>query len=352
MTIETYKKWFTETPSHKQTSRYATIFIMRMAESECIFRTDGEINIELTKAGLLRDDLSGEFTRVFMSKRKGIAPERRTGRALLRKYNLLNKNTDGKECMINENMCGKCIDCYLYGSAVGNETSLSSHVISDEGFDILPSTLTTTIHTFNALYESGTMRSGETGKQSQSIQKDQVIRSGTIFLDIETIKDVTSNEFLYVLANILRTKRYGAQSSRLGKMNNFIVGIVLSNCELISNLEWVKCAYDYLCSKLSVPNGKCPEFPINPSILKEVAKNSMNDLLKNIHGEKQVLNEKEVLEIINEVDLIYNDAAKVEAFLKDIDAKNEIRAFKKEDKKKTKKDKTDRSKDSEEAEDA
>lgn len=313
MTIENYNEKFVDQPTDERTGKYATIFLLRKAECECIFQTDGSINNELTHAGIVRKDLPGEYYRVFLSKRKQIAPERRSGRELLRKYDVAHG------CEINKAMCGKCIDCHLYGTAVGNNISFKSRVVSDESFSILPYNDVTVEHTFNALFENGTMVDSVTGKHSQSINSDEVVKTGTLFLDMETISDVTMDEFLYIFANVLRTRRYGAMSSRLGKMTNIIVDVAFSNCELFSNLEWTQKTYDILCVKLGISEEEVPTFPLDPNDVMECAKKAMLEGIKSINGEVLLLKEDETKEIINQISDIYSNDKKLSDLLTRID---------------------------------
>jgi len=316
MTIESFSEHFVSVPTNVKMAKYVTIFLLRHADSECIFRTDKMINNELTHAGIIRKDLPSEYYRVFLSKRKQIAPERRTGRELLRQHGFLNKRDKDEPCEINKAMCGKCIDCTLYGSAVGAD-SRKSHVVSDESFSLLPYNVVTTEHTFNALYENGTMM--DDGTHSQSIQSDEVVKMGTIFLDMETITDVTMDEFLYILGNIIRTKRYGAMSSRLGKMTNTILGIAFSNCELFSNLEFTQQTYDILCDVLKIPEGDTPAFPLDPSVVRTCAKKTIENEIKNMTGTVVLLNQQDMGSIMDQASDIYGDEPKIKDLLKRID---------------------------------
>ncbi len=54
-------------------------------------------------------------------------------------------------------------------------------------------------------------------------------------LDVVTLKDMTADELRYVLGNILLTSRYGAVSSRVGRMDNQILGIFGGIAELPSS---------------------------------------------------------------------------------------------------------------------
>ena len=103
--------------------RYVSLLIIRKTESETIFRTEGSgegLVKEIVVAGINNDK---PMRRVVISKRKQTAVERRTGRELLREHDLLKKAVVNKVeqlCALNTNApCGKCIDCMLYGFAVG-----------------------------------------------------------------------------------------------------------------------------------------------------------------------------------------------------------------------------------------
>jgi CRISPR-associated protein Csc2 len=64
------------------------------------------------------------------------------------------------------------------------------------------------------------------------------------FPAIITIKDPTEAGFLYVLNNVLRTSRYGAQTTRTGTVENHLVGVVFANGEIFSNLKFTQALYD------------------------------------------------------------------------------------------------------------
>ena len=57
---------------------------------------------------------------------------------------------------------------------------------------------------------------------------------------------MTLAELQYVVGNVMRSSRYGAISSRLGKVTNEIVAVAFSDCELFSNLELTQAVYDKL----------------------------------------------------------------------------------------------------------
>src|SRR5258708_28555579 len=115
-------------PRYRQ-NRFVQIVVLRETKSHAIFTTEGQtLDVERLQAGLSNRT---QIDRVVMYKRKQIAPERRTGKALLRDLGLLEsqnvvadrkkaKNSKQKapsECQIMGGSCGVCPDCILYGYA-------------------------------------------------------------------------------------------------------------------------------------------------------------------------------------------------------------------------------------------
>jgi CRISPR-associated protein Csc2 len=255
MTIEQLKPYLAETYENFPQGRTIGLVVLRTTHSETIFRTEGSgepMCSEFVQAGANNTDI---IPRLVMTKRKQVAPERRKGREFLRSNNLLYTVKDkGKEftCSLNTNHpCGMCIDCFLYGFAVGKgeeSGSQKSRVFTEDAFSILPSTETIGDRTINALFENGTMRD-ENGKASTALNTSEYIKPGVHFLDIVTLKDLTADELRYAMGNILLTTRYGAVSSRVGRMENQILAVFGGIAELPSSLELVQGVYDYLTDK-------------------------------------------------------------------------------------------------------
>ncbi len=86
----------------------------------------------------------------------------------------------------------------------------------------------------------------EDGKMKTSLGEQDYVLPQVYFPSVVTIKDPTEAEFIYVLNNILRTRRYGAQNTRTGTVENIITGIVFADGEIFSNLELTQAMYDYL----------------------------------------------------------------------------------------------------------
>src|SRR6266566_6646619 len=296
--------------------RYVSLLIIRKTESETIFRTEG------SGEGLVKETVIAGVTdtkpirRVVISKRKQTAVERRTGREILREYDLLKKDTKGQVCALNTNApCGKCIDCMLYGYAVGGGGAQKSRVMTDDAYSIGPVAQVTGKRTFNATFDNGTMRNPITGAASTSINEDEYVLPETHFLDIETLKDVTAGELQYVIGNILRSSRYGAISSRLGRVQNSLAAIIFSDTELFSNLELTQAVYDILLGDQDEL-----DFPLNDKEAHKAVEDATNALLNRLVSRTPVVVRGESLQsILNETITLYRDTESVKAFLQEIE---------------------------------
>jgi CRISPR-associated protein Csc2 len=296
--------------------RYVSLFVIRKTESETIFRTEGSgegLVKETVIAGL---NNSQRIRRVVISKRKQTAVERRVGRETLREHNLLKPDSKGQICALNTNApCGKCIDCMLYGYAVGGGGAQKSRVMTDDAYSIAPASQVTGRRTFNATFDNGTMRNPITGKPSASINEDEYVLPETHFLDIETLKDVTIGELQLVIGNILRSSRYGAISSRLGKVRNTLVGIVFSDTELFSNLELTQAVYDVLLGDKDEL-----DFPLFDRDVLQAVQDTTGVLLQRLVSRTPVVVYGEALQqILDETIALYRDSENVKSFLEEIE---------------------------------
>lgn len=308
--------------------KYVNIILIRKTESETIFRTEGSgerLSREYVAAGQVD---ARKIYRSVITKRKQTAVERRTGRADSRHAGVPGAN----ECALNTNKpCGRCIDCWLYGYAVGKSEAgaerigtQKSRVITEDAFSILSANQVIGTRTFTGTFEDGTMRNPETKEPSRSIQIDEeYIKPETHYLDIETLRDVTRSEVLYVLGNILRSTRYGAISSKTGRIKNTIVGIVFSDVEIFSTLELTQAVHDSLMTKAKKDAAATdiePElpFPLDDEAVYKAVNEATAELLKKVIGREPValtLEETNALE--QEVRTLYRQP---EEFLKQLEA--------------------------------
>ena len=317
--LDSYTDFMVKQYENFPQSRYLTLIVLRKAESEMIFRTEG------SGEGLARDSVHAGLedrdviSRITISKRKQTAVERRTGRELLRQHNLLFYANGLKEeeeniCALNRNKpCARCADCMIYGYAVGGGGAQKSRVITDDAFSILSYQTVTAKRTFNALYDNNTMRDPVSGGASASIQEDEYVKPETLFIDMQTLKDLTADEIRYVIANVLRSRRYGAISSRLGKMRNTIVGAIFSDCEIFSNLELTQRVYDRLGS-----DGR--QFPLDENRVKSEVTGAVADLTSEVIGNLKPVVNTELTELISEIRQTFTSPTEVKGLLESITA--------------------------------
>ncbi len=316
--IDRYSSHLPASYSNSPQGRFVSLLLVRKVESEAIFRTEGSgepLNREFVFAGRAsRDQQNSIIPRIVISKRKQTAVERRTGRELLRRFDLL-KGKNERVCSLNTNTpCEWCVDCMLYGYAAGGGGSQRSRVITDDAFSLHSADVITGQRQFNALFDNSTMYDPESGKRSTSINTDEYIRPESLFIDIETLKDVTPDELRYVLGNLFRSVRYGAISSRIGKLENILAGVVFSDCELFSNLELTQAVYDVL------GDGKDLDFPLHQSQVERAVRLVTGVLLRDLPGRHVALSEEEVGELRREIVALYSDEAALETMLRQMTA--------------------------------
>ncbi len=309
--FENYKQYLLAEYSNLPKGYYTSLFIIRKTESETIFRTEGsgeELVKETVSAGLVD---TTPIRRIVISKRKQTAVERRKGREFLHKHELLKRNDKGEICMLNTNApCEKCVDCYLYGFAAGGNGAQKSRVFTDDAYSLGSAAQIAAKRTFNATFDNGTMRNPETGVASRSINKDEYVRPQAHFLDIETLKDVTLTELYYVIGNIMRSDRYGAISSRIGKVKNEIIAVAFSDCELFSNLELTQQVYD----QLKPEDEDELSFPLEDQVVKETMLSAIERLLVGTFSQKPMMltGEQLVAEMSGVAKLYYEQKGLVE----------------------------------------
>ncbi len=225
--------------------KYVHFVVLRETNSFPLFQTDQELNFAQVSAGLKTNEI---ISRIVVFKRKQTTPERLTGRELLRRYHLTtDEESDDKEryCEYNsERFCKHCPDCIYYGFAIGQEGSERSKVLVDSAFSLSNYDESHQSLTFNAPYEHGTM--SKNGATRSSFGEQDHVLPQVFFPSIVTVRDPTEAEFIYVFNNILRTKRYGAQITRTGTLENHIVAVVFTDGEICSNLKLTQKLYDQL----------------------------------------------------------------------------------------------------------
>ena len=303
MSIETLAPFLATTYENFPKGRFIGLIVLRTTQSETIFSTEGTgepMCREFVQAGINTDPRIIE--RLVMTKRKQIAPERRRGREFLRAYDLL--YTSRKEesiCSLNTNApCEMCVDCFLYGFAAGGGGAQKSRIWTEDAFSLLPANDLLGDRTLNGVYENGTMRlrraDDDKDKASTSLNTSEYIKPGVHFLDVVTLKDITADEFRYVLGNILLTSRYGAVSSRVGRMENQILGVFGGIAELPSSLELVQSIHDVMST-----HEELLEHPLNKDTLINHVQ-TVIEAWKSRRGISVKLSEDELQALIADVD--------------------------------------------------
>ncbi len=235
-------KFFHSEIPYKPMGKYVHFLTLRVTESYPLFQTDGELNKARVSAGIQSKEA---ISRLTMFKRKQSTPERLVGRELLRNYGLMT----AEECEYNVSFAMNNPDCIIYGFAIGDSGSEKSKVVVDTAFSITPFDNAHETFTLNAPYENGTMASkgegsSKPGEITSRINQQDHIKPQVFFPSIVTLKDPTEAGFLYVFNNILRTRHYGAQTTRTGRLRNELIGVVFADGEITSNLRWTQAIYD------------------------------------------------------------------------------------------------------------
>lgn len=240
-------KFFHSAIPYKPMGKYVHFLTIRVTESYPLFQTDGELNKARVRAGIKKEN-NFPISRLSMFKRKQSTPERLVGRELLRNYGII-KNPE--DCEYNVKFAMDNPDCIIYGFAIGEFGSEKSKVVVDTAYSITSFDNSHETFTLNAPYENGTMASkGESGSKigeiTSRINQQDHIRPQVFFPSIVTLKDPTEAGFLYVFNNLLRTRHYGAQTTRTGRVRNGLLGVIFADGEIVSNLRWTQAIYDLI----------------------------------------------------------------------------------------------------------
>jgi CRISPR-associated protein Csc2 len=295
-------KFFHEEIPAKPMGKYAHFITVRVTESYPLFQTDGELNKARVSAGI-KDKT--QISRLAMFKRKQSTPERLTGRELLRNY----KIGDWEKCDYNVDFSKTTPDCILYGFAIGDSGSEKSKVVVDTAYSITPFDDSHLNFTLNAPFESGTM--SRQGEVTSRINSQDHILPQVFFPSIVTLKDPTETGFIYVFNNILRTRHYGAQTTRTGRVRNELIGVIFADGEIVSNLRWTQKIYDLMNSagKINPPD------PLNEDDVLTHANRAISELM-----DGECISHRDFLcesfnSLLAEVKSISSDETKLQAML-------------------------------------
>lgn len=314
---------------YKPMGKYVHFLTIRITESYPLFQTDGELNKARVRAGV-KDKTT--ISRLSMFKRKQSTPERLVGRELLRNYGLMT----AEECEYNVNFAMDNPDCIIYGFAISDSGSEKSKVVVDTAFSITAFDESHETFTLNAPYENGTMASkGENGSKpgevTSRINQQDHIRPQVFFPSIVTLKDPTEASFLYVFNNILRTRHYGAQTTRTGRVRNELIGVVFADGEISSNLRWTQAIYDQMKANNTLNS---PD-PLDEDDVFPAAKNAIEALMADEFIVHNDFIDETFAPLLNEVKTLTRSEKGIQAILQKADAEAKEYAKKHISKKKT-----------------
>jgi len=297
-------KFFHDEIPAKPMGKYAHFITIRVTESYPLFQTDGELNKARVTAGIEKKN-NNIISRLAMFKRKQSTPERLTGRELLRNY----KIGDWEKCDYNVDFSKTTPDCILYGFAIGDSGSEKSKVVVDTAYSITPFDDSHLNFTLNAPFESGTM--SREGIVTSRINSQDHILPQVFFPSIVTLKDPTETGFIYVFNNILRTRHYGAQTTRTGRVRNELIGVIFADGEIVSNLRWTQKIYDLMSAagKINPPD------PLNEDDVLTHANRAISELM-----DGECISHRDFLgesfnSLLAEVKSISSDETKLQAML-------------------------------------
>lgn len=335
--LNDFQKYFATGIPRTPTNRYASIILLRETKSYAIFTTEGgeQQDVEQVRAGLKNSE---SLTRLVMFKRKQVAPERRTGKALLRQYGnfpfgvltndrkfdsvvygaadiekakdkakgkrILKEHTD---CYLTEGLCAQCPDCLIYGyAALEGEGSRKARLMTDTCFTVRPYEVIQKQVKFNVIDEAK--------HTSGTITEYDYTTPGVFLPAVETTVDLTSDEFIYVLSNILRTNRYGKEGTRQGFVRNHVLAIGFSDVELFANLELSQAFYDaFVDAKLDLANSN-----LTLGAFQSNAEKVLNKLTSGLIGRCELIRGKDLAPILSEVKSLNQDETKLRAFLRNL----------------------------------
>jgi len=210
---------------NEPSAHYIHILLLRELQSSAIFTTNGQ-DADITTVGISVTDGLVEYSPVMMFKRKQTGSDRRKGKELQR--NLIKV----EDTMDVNKMNQESPESMLYGSAAGEEAiSVTSRVMYDTAYSIRDSSVLVEEKFQNAPGDA--FAKGAT----TAIREPDFIMPGTLFPCVVTLRDATLEELIFVLGVTKMNKRYGAATSRIGRMENHILGIYFGLEEGPANLH-------------------------------------------------------------------------------------------------------------------
>jgi CRISPR-associated protein Csc2 len=152
-------------------------------------------------------------------------------------------------------------------------------------------------------------------------EQDHIVPQ-VFFPAVVTLRDPTFEGFLYVLGNLLRTSRYGAQETRTGRVENHLVGITFTSGEVFSNLRFAQEMYQRLHDA-----DRLEHLPLDRGVVRSTAAEAVPALL----GQEPVVQYQTFLgddleALWGEVRELYQDDTHTKALLEALNVKTQAYA--------------------------
>lgn len=261
---------------NEPSAHYIHVLLLRELQSNAIFTTNGQ-DADITTVGIRADDGLVEYSPIMMFKRKQTGSDRRKGKELQR--NLI----EIKDTMNVNEMNQESPESILYGSAAGDdEISVTSRVMYDTAYSIRDSSALVEEKFQNAPGDA--FAKGAT----TAIREPDFIMPGTLFPCVVTLRDATFEELFFFLGVTKMNKRYGAATSRIGRMENHILGIYCGLEEGPANLFLSQ----EVAGRLAAANGERSSENLNKVIysrvldiqtVKKIVKQSFDDEIQTLN---------------------------------------------------------------------
>jgi len=211
-------------------TNYTTILVLRELESHAVFTTNGQ-DADIASLSVVGDDSSIEYSPGLMFMRKQTGSDRRMGKAIQREL----LEYDRPDSMEVNDMNPQSVESALYGSAASGDDDVdigvTSRVMYDTAFTVRDASACIDEKFQNAPGE------GYAKGSRSTIREPDFFEPGTLFPCAITLRDATPAEVTFVAAITKRNKRYGAATTRLGRVKNHILGVYTGSEEGPSNRE-------------------------------------------------------------------------------------------------------------------
>jgi len=209
-------------------NNYTNILVLRELKSHAVFTTNGQ-DADIATVSLSDGEESIEYSPGLMFMRKQTGSDRRFAKALQRDL------VGIKDTMDVNKMNQSSPESALYGSAASDSedsaVSVTSRVMYDTAYTVRDATAVIDEKFQNAPGD-------EYAKEATSaIREPDFFEPGTLFPSVVTLRDATPEEVAFVLGVTLQNKRYGATTTRLGRVKNHVLNIYVGSEEGPANLE-------------------------------------------------------------------------------------------------------------------